>query len=118
MRELKFKTWGPKFRNMSEPMDMFYLTDCRDPENHGSYFEDDVVFLQYTGLIDKNGKEIYEGDIAMCDGKRRVIRWSNGRYWFHAEFADIYENISELFDKYYQKVEIIGNIYQNPELLK
>lgn len=73
--------------------------------------------MQCTGLTDKNGDWIYEGDIVKCSGKQRTIKWSNGKFWFVAEIANSYEDISEMFGKYYNEVEVIGNIYQNPELI-
>lgn len=84
----------------------------------------DVVLMQSTGLFDKNGKEIFEGDVivAMSQGVKatgEVKRRIDG-YWLmypsfqNREFWHIVENV----DTGETGVEIIGDIYRNPELLE
>jgi len=86
---------------------------------------------EYTGLKDKNGKEIYEGDILtyhyydfMC-----IVKFENGSFvCYHAREKDWDENelkwglLSRAFDsdmiESFGEIEIIGNIYENPELFK
>ncbi|WP_105121349.1 YopX family protein [Streptococcus suis] len=90
--------------------------------NHRIDFED-CVLMQSTGLFDKNGKEIFEGDIivAMSQGvkaigevKRRIDGyWLMYPSWQHGELWHIVENV----DTGETGVEIIGNIYENPELV-
>ena len=90
-------------------------------------FLNDTIFMQYTGLKDKNGVEIYEGDIFNLDDDMSlaVIEYSNSldETYNSAEycFALYYQGkcIQRLpIDEYYiDKCEVIGNIYENPELL-
>lgn len=67
-------------------------------------------------LFDIDGVEIFQDDFVSCDGRKRIIKWVNGKFWFYAQFANTYDDISEIFGKYYGKVKIIGNLHDNPEL--
>ena len=74
---------------------------------------DDVELMQFTGLLDKNGKEVFEGDIIKLYPNRvRVIEYSepNGCYMERGTSLNQLHSSSEF--------EIIGNIYENPKLIK
>lgn len=81
---------------------------------------DKVDLMQSTGLKDKNGKEIFEGDIVDYKGRKAVVKWHGSYASFIYRFVDEpQERVSEwhpLFLAYYH-FEIIGNIYENKELL-
>ena len=72
---------------------------------------------QYTGLTDKNGTKIFEGDIIIYGFKPCVVKWDN----INACFS-LYENVKTQISGFnadtMKLLEIIGNIYDNPELLK
>lgn len=71
---------------------------------------DNVKLMQFTGLTDKNGKEIYEGDIVRYrDGIYKVDWFENGFYLFR--------DVRAKFDIWWVDTEVIGNIYENPDLL-
>lgn len=79
----------------------------------------DIELMEYTGLKDKNNKEIYEGDILFESFGERYYKviFENGS--FRAEFkGDFEEHSFDLIDVAAQGCEIVGNIYENPELLK
>ena len=85
-----------------------------------------IIFMQSTGLKDKNGKEIFEGDIitngqnVMCMKRHNTLGFyieEKGKVEFIADCADLAEfeaDVKEIEDF----IEIIGNIYENPELLE
>jgi len=73
---------------------------------------------QYTGLIDKNGKRIFEGDIVLMENVYRygacrgVVKWDNDGYWYTDYKGDYDQRIHGAWGF------VIGNIHDNPELLK
>lgn len=79
------------------------------PESSGAVlFDDNYVVMQFTGLHDKNGKEIYEGDIIKWGVHVGAVKWINSCIVFGDGFGLFPCNLTS---------EIIGNIYENPELL-
>lgn len=116
MRDIKFKC----FCNESK----VFLNVCH--ESMFRYLEDDgddVILLQYTGLKDNNGVEIYEGDVLKVNGvfKQIVsmeIKTSETRGHGECYFSVGIEIASGYGSTHKNQLEVIGNIHQNPELLK
>ena len=81
----------------------------------------DLHLMQSTGLKDKNGKEIFEGDILDYKGRKALVRWHGSYASFIYRFVDELQKRNtewKLLYLAYMKCEIIGNIYENPEFLE
>jgi uncharacterized phage protein (TIGR01671 family) len=89
--------------------------------NH--WFQENYVVQQFTGLLDKNGREIYEGDIFKdYEGEILIVKWGKIQYMGHQGFQFFRLDESEYcfygsmgnFDE----KELVGNIFDNPEMIK
>ncbi|MEF3330589.1 YopX family protein [Oceanobacillus oncorhynchi] len=131
MREIKFKIYDTDLERM------YHLLENRcsfgtSEENRAVSWEDVfaerydcLIPLQYTGLKDKNGKEIFEGDIISTDLSRPylIVEFRNGGFMYqcHDSGEDYYDFMLPPADDVIEQDhwgEIIGNIYENPELLE
>lgn len=121
MREFKFRFWsGKKMSGEMSLADLSYEGFPSHYENEHGDLNKNCVVMQFTGLHDKNGKEIYEGDIVAIPGavstygKGAVVEY-RGAFGAQLDGAGVRPwflvNINEA------DIEIIGNIYENPELL-
>lgn len=137
MRDIKFRAW----KHVNTP-EMFNDVQAIEFKSGVAYLGyrlssstvrtdeeqlDNLILMQYTGLKDKNGSEIYEGDIVnykntfidpmtgrgklSVDVNREVV-YKNGAFRMKINHSDT----SSFFDS--EKMEVIGDIYRNPELLK
>jgi YopX protein len=110
MRAIKFRAWDAAAQHMR------YAATTRmtlDGQLEGAR---PWVLLQYTGLTDTRGNEIYEGDILRePDGRRYVIVWAPGEARFDLKNTDdhMLRHIKDV-----HIMDVIGNIYEQPDLLK
>ena len=94
------------------------LPDERDLD---FYIFDEIEFMQSTGLIDKNGEEIFEGDVLLTyDGELAKVYWDDVLAGWFVDFIYETAELSEVADLQSSRsiCKIIGNIYENPELLE
>ena len=120
-RQYKFRAWNSEREDMMDWEDLSqydYLTD--------SIKNDKRIVMQYTGLLDKNGIEIYEGDIFKEDlfnpetGKEifSYVVFKDGMFTDNAGDDTLYDLIYNTLIDEGNQIEVIGNIYENKELLK
>ena len=144
MREIKFRAWDKNDKRMiyfNGRIEFMYEYSCLafHQKNHSviDYEKDNYILMQYTGLKDKNGKEIYEEDICrwispmkyIMSGCKKMefinyeVKFLDGAFWLsEEEYKDgsLLRNACEE-DVLYQGLEnceVIGNIHENKELLK
>ena len=121
MREIKFRAWHKEKKIMGEVLgidilhkEMFFSNEDVDCYEHTDF--KDIELMQYTGLKDKNNKEIYEGDIFHIGSKKilYVVEWIDcglkGKQIRNGSWIGL--------DFWKKDIEILGNIYENPELME
>ncbi len=120
MRELKFRAWDSNTNKMNFPME-FSQDGVVIPNEYLSHEQSDILFrvgrfgvtlMQYTGLKDKNKKEIYESDVVYIAGEglrkkhKEIVIFKDGKF-----------GTKNVFDSLFN-CEVIGNIHENLELLE
>lgn len=143
MREIKFRAWNPTSQAM------FWSGKCNSLEKFFSYTErltQEMPLMQYTGLKDKSGKEIYEGDIILYpdtytetvdvgvsvglkvaetpENSFATVVFFGGAFCLDCSGGETLGKGKHTFDWVYNwygmevdELEVIGNIYEDPELL-
>ena len=122
MREIKFRAWDKKEHLMFTPdyIEADSGKACACPSYESPYeYNFDYILMQYTGLKDENGKEIYEGDVINCldTDTKFGQRYKKMKVDFYNGEFGIGDNWGHLGLKHLTEIEIIGNIYEDPELL-
>jgi len=135
MRVIKFRAWdniNNKFRDIesiniarnNKPTSIVSNCDFYQIQSNSQ-----IELMQYAGLKDKNGVEIYEGDIInvydydsiyehkdKLTTKAKNVRFENGSFWFTNEVTKSFYSFSN-YNRPGTSFEVIGNIHENPELL-
>ncbi|HEM6413822.1 TPA: hypothetical protein U2D29_002443 [Streptococcus suis] len=138
----KFRAWD-KIRNRISEVERIYIDTkgVRLRDENGEYWRrfDDVILMQSTGLVDKNGKEIFEGDVFtyLDDDNNPIYENIVVKFGQHTNMDTIYERgpvyiglyvetqkgtatleIDSMYNDCEGRLTIIGNIYENPELVE
>ncbi len=128
MRQIKFRAWDPEanrghkwiFDGFAVSEDGKFLQNMHERGEYSGEYGDKIILMQFTGLLDKNSKEIYEGDIVEIDfegsKEKGQIIWENKRSRFM--WLDNRNDDYGIFEIDRHGRKIVGNIYENPELLK
>lgn len=125
MREIKFRVWDTESKSFVVRL----LPSAIDRTINNVLFNildffkcPGYIFQQYTNLKDSNGTEIYEGDILYTSNDTlRAVVWSESECKFVAQLdnKDIYAfSVSPWLNKNYPDLEVKGNIFENPDLIK
>ncbi|MBK5447473.1 hypothetical protein JFU18_02015 [Bacillus sp. TH22] len=125
MREIKFRAWDEELKKMYTGDEIEDYSNLNAWLSYGGlaiYRIDEGEYvqlksLQYTGLKDKNGKEIFEGDIVEYDGWFYIIKWDKEETGFYMHDKNNFE------DDHLRMIdisvgEVMGNIYENQNLIK
>ena len=131
MREIKFRAWDEQNKVMHNNFQfiksgdegndwILFVSDKQKLKNRykkwttNPYFSQQLKIMQFTGLKDKNGKEIFEGDIVKTKNRKIwEIIFHGGRFIVNGN--KIGQGILMLFD---EPLKVIGNKFENPELIK
>ena len=118
----KFRAWDEDSQKMNGNVEIYI---AKDKTIEVRPKDDKTILMQSTWLFDKNGKEIYEGDIVKfsdCDDDVYVtpVVWDKNYACFGVSFSGKYPVSFDYLEEFYTElkdIEVVGNIYENPELL-
>jgi len=115
MREIRFRAWD-KVENRGMFYGGFTVHATNGEIESDFYNSENLIIMQFTGLKDKNGNDIYEGDILGIDNEVIApVTFEDGSY----QIISLREQgRSPLIQDRSKRLSIIGNIHQNPELLE
>lgn len=124
----RFRVWDVELKSMKEVMDIDYRLECVElsDSDGDTYIQgfNNIKLMQSTGLTDKDGKEIFEGDV-LCDGGFEqedefvyvTVSYKDGM-WICAQITNDDCGYGGALNEFIDGYSVIGNRYENPELLE
>ena len=122
-REINFRIWDIENKEMLKVQELDFEPTFYGgriairPDQYNDYFDtEDMILMQYTGFHDRFGNEIYESDIVyvLLEDENAIIEWDEQTARFIIHFDGWIADFSNYYGK---ELEIMGDIYNNPELL-
>ena len=121
-RKIAFRAWDNvnKVMQYSDIIWGDYDFPALSELNYGDNIYNLSNLMQYTGLKDKNNKEIFEGDVVKwfsCRVEKAIVQFSNGIFQLKIQEPENDDYYMDILYNWTSTIEVVGNIYENPELL-
>lgn len=129
---MKFRVWHNELSRMMSIKNVWFQDNCLEElelndeimNDYITAYPDEVELMQLTGLLDKEGQEVFEGDILGVETDEGTVNvnvfWDSEHalFMFESKKYNEKEALGELVGDYACPFKVIGNIYENPKLLE
>ena len=114
MVEVNEINWYENFGEKGNISSIRYAGETKYAHHYFEFDPNDVILMQYTGYKDMKGREVYEGDIVRYYDDRYEVKWIWAGFYLRSIQDDGFDELATTENF----IEVIGNIYENPELLE